>query len=182
MARACRGGCVVTVERGDSLWEIAEDEYGDGTAWPRIYKANDDQIDDARRIYYRLTDLGRRVLVDSGLFQGLKELRERNWQDPQFDPASIDAVLITHAHIDHVDGVGRAKEATGAPILLHPDDAPLYEAAPTQAQWFGMQLDPLPPVDEYALASRLSYVLWSSMPDEELTRREEGSACAGPLP
>lgn len=42
---------VVTVERGDSLWEIAEDEYGDGTAWPRIYKANDDQIDDARRIY-----------------------------------------------------------------------------------------------------------------------------------
>jgi metallo-beta-lactamase family protein len=42
-----------------------------------------------------------RVLVDCGLFQGLKELRERNWQDPPFDPASLDAVLITHAHIDH---------------------------------------------------------------------------------
>ena len=42
-----------------------------------------------------------KVLVDCGMFQGLKELRERNWQDPPFDPRSIDAILITHAHIDH---------------------------------------------------------------------------------
>lgn len=42
-----------------------------------------------------------RILVDCGMFQGLKELRERNWQDPPFDPKSVDAVLITHAHIDH---------------------------------------------------------------------------------
>lgn len=42
-----------------------------------------------------------RVLVDCGLFQGLKELRERNWQDPPFDPKSLAAVVITHAHIDH---------------------------------------------------------------------------------
>jgi metallo-beta-lactamase family protein len=50
---------------------------------------------------YLLESEGKRVLIDCGLFQGLKELRERNWQDPPFDPASIDAVLITHAHIDH---------------------------------------------------------------------------------
>ncbi len=42
-----------------------------------------------------------RVLIDCGLFQGLKELRERNWQEPPFDPKSLSAVLITHAHIDH---------------------------------------------------------------------------------
>jgi metallo-beta-lactamase family protein len=42
-----------------------------------------------------------KVLVDCGLFQGLKELRERNWQEPPFDPKSLDAVIITHAHIDH---------------------------------------------------------------------------------
>jgi metallo-beta-lactamase family protein len=42
-----------------------------------------------------------RVLVDCGMFQGLKELRERNWQEPPFDPRALDAVLITHAHIDH---------------------------------------------------------------------------------
>jgi len=41
------------------------------------------------------------VLIDCGMFQGLKELRERNWQEPPFDARSLDAVLITHAHIDH---------------------------------------------------------------------------------
>lgn len=42
-----------------------------------------------------------KVLVDCGMFQGLKELRERNWQEPPFDPRAINAVVITHAHIDH---------------------------------------------------------------------------------
>lgn len=41
------------------------------------------------------------VLVDCGVFQGLKELRERNWQDPPFNPRTLNSVLITHAHIDH---------------------------------------------------------------------------------
>lgn len=42
-----------------------------------------------------------RVLVDCGMFQGLKELRQRNWQEPPFDARAVNAVLITHAHIDH---------------------------------------------------------------------------------
>jgi metallo-beta-lactamase family protein len=50
---------------------------------------------------YLLESNGRKVLVDCGLFQGDRELRERNWQDPPFTPAEIDAVIITHAHIDH---------------------------------------------------------------------------------
>ncbi|MBL8122987.1 MAG: MBL fold metallo-hydrolase [Pyrinomonadaceae bacterium] len=50
---------------------------------------------------YLLENNGRRILVDCGLFQGFAELRHRNWDDPPFDPASIDAVIITHAHIDH---------------------------------------------------------------------------------
>lgn len=41
------------------------------------------------------------VLVDCGLFQGLKDLRQRNWADPPFDPRAIRHVLLTHAHIDH---------------------------------------------------------------------------------
>jgi metallo-beta-lactamase family protein len=44
---------------------------------------------------------GHRVLVDCGLFQGLKELRERNWQPLPIRPDSIKAVLLTHAHLDH---------------------------------------------------------------------------------
>lgn len=43
-----------------------------------------------------------RVLVDAGLFQGLKHLRLRNWDPFPVAPSSIDAVVITHAHVDHV--------------------------------------------------------------------------------
>ncbi|MCA1625307.1 MAG: MBL fold metallo-hydrolase [Acidobacteria bacterium] len=50
---------------------------------------------------YLLENNGKKILVDCGLFQGLKKLRERNWQDPPFNPSEIDAVIITHAHIDH---------------------------------------------------------------------------------
>jgi metallo-beta-lactamase family protein len=51
---------------------------------------------------YLVDDDGRRVLVDCGLFQGLKELRLRNWEPFPVPPASIDAVVLTHAHLDHV--------------------------------------------------------------------------------
>src|SRR6202163_1950633 len=49
-----------------------------------------------------LLDLGaHRVLVDCGLFQGLKELRLRNWGALPISAADIDAVVLTHAHLDH---------------------------------------------------------------------------------
>ena len=51
---------------------------------------------------YLLEHGGKRVLVDCGLFQGLKELRLRNWEEFPVPPASIDAVVLTHAHLDHV--------------------------------------------------------------------------------
>ena len=51
---------------------------------------------------YLLEAGGTKVLIDCGLFQGLKLLRERNWQRLPFDPARVNAVLLTHAHIDHV--------------------------------------------------------------------------------
>lgn len=44
---------------------------------------------------------GQRILVDCGLFQGYKQLRERNWAKFPVAPASIDTVLLTHAHLDH---------------------------------------------------------------------------------
>lgn len=49
-----------------------------------------------------LTLNGKRVLVDCGLFQGARELRERNWQPFMVEPSSIDAIVLTHAHTDHI--------------------------------------------------------------------------------
>ena len=61
----------------------------------------------------------------------------------------VEAIVLTHAHIDHVEGVEEARDATGAPIWLHRDDAQLYQGAPAQAEWFGLRLSPLPPVDRW---------------------------------
>lgn len=88
---------------------------------------------------YLLEHKNKRILVDCGLFQGLKELRERNWQDPPFDPAGLDAVVITHAHIDHTGFLPRVvKLGFNGPIytsaatldllrILLPDSARLQE-------------------------------------------------------
>ena len=48
-----------------------------------------------------LTWQNKKILVDCGLYQGLKELRLRNWEDPVFNPQELHAVVLTHAHIDH---------------------------------------------------------------------------------
>ena len=50
---------------------------------------------------YLVESNGTRALVDAGLFQGLKELRDRNWQDLPIPAETIDVVVLTHAHLDH---------------------------------------------------------------------------------
>lgn len=88
---------------------------------------------------YLVESNGSRVLVDCGLFQGLKELRERNWQEPPFDPRSLNAVLITHAHIDHTGYLPRlVRQGFNGPVycsrgtadllkILLPDSGRLHE-------------------------------------------------------
>jgi len=56
---------------------------------------------------FLITSGGSRVLVDCGLYQGVRELRERNWQDLPFSPSALDAVVLTHAHVDHCGWVPR---------------------------------------------------------------------------
>jgi glyoxylase-like metal-dependent hydrolase (beta-lactamase superfamily II) len=62
---------------------------------------------------------------------------------------SVVHILLTHAHIDHITGVGRAKTALGAPVSLHRDDLPLYEHAVEQGRMFGFNVDRPPPVDRF---------------------------------
>jgi len=66
------------------------------------------------------------VLVDCGLFQGLRELRERNWSSPGFDLAALDAVVITHAHLDHCGYLPRLMRlGFDGPVFVTPDTAAL---------------------------------------------------------
>ena len=62
-----------------------------------------------------------RALVDCGLFQGLKALRLRNWDAPPIDPKSVDAVVLTHAHIDHTGYLPRfIKQGFRGPVYVSP--------------------------------------------------------------
>lgn len=86
---------------------------------------------------------GRGVLVDpGGEVPRLLQIAEEAGLE-------IEAIWLTHAHLDHVLGLHDAVASTGAPIWLHPDDAMLYEAAPQQGEAFGFPIDPLPAVDEH---------------------------------
>ncbi len=81
----------------------------------------------------------KRVLVDCGLFQGPRALRERNWEAAPFPPSSVDAVLLTHAHIDHTGYLPRfVNQGFRGPVycsrgtaellrILLPDSARLQE-------------------------------------------------------
>jgi hydroxyacylglutathione hydrolase len=60
---------------------------------------------------------------------------------------TVKAILLTHAHVDHVEGVPALVRETGAPVYLHPADRSLYDHAVDQARQFGMSVEPLPPVD-----------------------------------
>jgi glyoxylase-like metal-dependent hydrolase (beta-lactamase superfamily II) len=59
------------------------------------------------------------------------------------------AILLTHAHLDHVSGVGAAKATLQVPVWLHRDDQPLYERAAAQGAMFGLTVSQPPPVDHY---------------------------------
>ncbi len=88
---------------------------------------------------YLIEAEGKRLLVDCGLFEGSKDLKQRNWERLAVDPATIDWVLLTHAHIDHTGYIPRlVRNGFRGPIysnaatrelcaLLLPDSAHLQE-------------------------------------------------------
>jgi hydroxyacylglutathione hydrolase len=51
----------------------------------------------------------------------------------------VKAIVITHAHIDHIGGAEKLKSATGAPVYMNANDQPLYDSIEEQAQWLGIE-------------------------------------------
>ena len=121
---------VVTVEPGDTLGEIATEEYGDATLWPRIYRANDDQIEDPDLIYP-----GQRLDIPGQRVSELPKPPDRQPSDPPGstgpsptatpstapspdvavtttapDPTAVDGVPETHQDSSfHIDGATVAR-------------------------------------------------------------------------
>jgi glyoxylase-like metal-dependent hydrolase (beta-lactamase superfamily II) len=86
------------------------------------------------------------VIIDPGeeSRKFLAELERRGW--------GLEAIWLTHAHIDHILGVGAVHRATGAPIHLHPLDRPLYDALPKYGAWVGMEAE-VPPPPQFELVA-----------------------------
>lgn len=94
----------------------------------------------------------------NGFVVGCEETREGIVIDPGDDVdlllsavrqhgLTIRYILLTHAHLDHVTGVGRAKAALGVPVGLHEADNFLYAGVRQQGMMFGLQVEEQPPVD-----------------------------------
>lgn len=65
------------------------------------------------------------------------------------DALTVKAILLTHAHVDHVSGVATAKRRLNVPVHLHREDLFLYQQAVEQGAMFGLHVDPPPPVDVF---------------------------------
>lgn len=68
--------------------------------------------------------------------------------------AAIKAILLTHAHLDHITGVSQAKSATGAPVWIHRDDLFLYNGVVEQGRMFGFHVSPQPAIDQFFAPGR----------------------------
>lgn len=87
-------------------------------------------------------ETGKVIAIDPGA--AASSLVER----VQGEGLELEAIVLTHAHLDHIEGVPVVREAFDAPIWLHPADRPLYDHAPDQAAAFGVALaGTLPPPD-----------------------------------
>jgi hydroxyacylglutathione hydrolase len=84
---------------------------------------------------YLVTDSGRGVLVDPG------DEPERIVAMVEATSAEIEAIWLTHGHVDHIGAIASVKRKWDVPVLLHPADLPLYRRGEQQAAFYGLSLE-----------------------------------------
>jgi glyoxylase-like metal-dependent hydrolase (beta-lactamase superfamily II) len=132
------------------------------------------RIEDAYTNWYLIDDGGRLTIVDTGvptswqsLHEALSELGRR--------PDDIEAVVLTHAHFDHVGFAERARKELGVPVYVHENDVPLtrhpwrYDFERLPLRYLGTQVKALPIV-----ASLVRNRAWLAPPIAEVQRFEDG--------
>ncbi len=86
---------------------------------------------------------GEAIVIDPGDdIERVQEILARN-------NLRVKYIVATHAHIDHVGGIERLKRATGAPVMMHEGDLPLYQNMALQAAWLGVPPPKVVPVDQF---------------------------------
>jgi len=88
-------------------------------------------------------DTGEAVVIDPGDdTERVREVLDRH-------KLKVRYIVATHAHIDHVGGIQKLQQATGAGVLMHGADLPLYENLAMQAAWLGVSPPGSVPVDQF---------------------------------
>lgn len=98
---------------------------------------------------------GEAVVIDPGDdVERVQEVLARHHLRPKY-------VIATHAHIDHVGGMEKLKRATGAAVMMHQDDLPLYRNLAMQAAWLGVPSPGVTEVDQFLKAG--DALRWGSL-------------------
>lgn len=109
---------------------------------------------------FAITCLAEGPFMKNGYLLACRTTREAVYIDPgdeveqalgriNSEELDLRAILATHGHMDHICGISRVREQHDVPIYLHRDDEELYQNLKTQGEWFGLQYDSAPAVDEY---------------------------------
>ncbi len=86
---------------------------------------------------------GEAIVIDPGDdIERVQELLARHHLCPKY-------IIATHAHIDHVGGIEKLQRATGAPVLMHQGDLPLYQNLAMQAAWLGVSPPGVVEIDQF---------------------------------